>query len=104
MRENIQREDTIRSEDTTRARHILKHLTSPELLTVTPHPRKPKKAELMNFVRGQASMPNGGWKAALKDPDAAAAMRALQRRVKKLDDFDAPPQPPWVEANDWSYR
>ena len=75
-----------------------------DAVSVPAHQRKPKKAELMSFVRSQASTPNGGWKAALKDPDTAAAMRALQRRVKKLDDFDAPPPPPWVQANDWSYR
>ena len=37
-----------------------------------------------------SQIPLTGWAVALRDPEAAAAMRAIQRRVARLDDMSSP--------------
>ncbi|KAL3927334.1 MAG: hypothetical protein SGPRY_002867 [Prymnesium sp.] len=95
--------EVIKVEDMQRARQILAASRPEEGLRLPPF-RQPRKAELLSFVRSQTQTPNGGWKVALGDPEAAAAMRALQRRVRKLDDLGRPFPGAAAEAKTWSYR
>ena len=101
---DLQFAEAVNSEDRRRRGHALKHHLPPGSLTVPQQPRKPRTSELLKCVHSQRQAADGGWRSALKDPETAAAMRALRRRVLKLTDYDAQPATAPELANEWSFR
>ncbi|KAL1520336.1 hypothetical protein AB1Y20_021926 [Prymnesium parvum] len=96
--ENREWEEAIHREDAQSNQHIL----SRERWLRVEQYRRPRRGELLRFTEAQKK--SGEWKAALKDPEAAAAMRALRRRVAALNDFGAPPPIAPASTQEWSYR
>ena len=99
--QDLQHAESVHEEDRRWRDHTLKR--HPTLL-VPAMPRKPRSSELLRFAESQVQAVNGGWRTALRDPEAAAAMRAVRRRVLKLTDFEAKPQTAPTLAKDWSHR